>query len=221
VSATGAERPQGQGGIARAMPAALVILSTLLAAPLAAQTSAQSPVPAAPTASPSARLEVCAACHGADGRSRLAGVPSLAGQPRLFLENRLVMIREGLSVVPEMKGLLEPLSDAELTELSRHFAALPPPPAATPRDAARAARGARIAERTLCGSCHLPDHRGRDQIPRLAGQREDYLLASMRQFLAGQVKGRDTAMINALLGLADADLVDLAHYLATAGAPAP
>ena len=93
--------------------------------------------------------------------------------------------------------------------------------AATPREPTRAARGARIAERALCGSCHLPDHRGREQIPRLAGQREDYLLASLRQFLAGRVLGRDTAMINALQGLTDADLADLAHYLATLAAAAP
>ena len=148
----------------------------------------------------------------------MVGVPSLAGQPRLFIENRLVMMREGLSEVPAMKGLLDGSNDVELIELSRHYAAMPPPPAAAPRDPQRAARGARLAERSLCGSCHLPDHRGREQIPRLAGQREDYLLASMRQFLTGQVKGRDTAMINALLGLGDADLADLAHYLATLGA---
>ena len=171
---------------------------------------------------PAARLAVCAACHGADGQSRLAGVPSLTGQPRLFIENRLVMIREGLSEVAQMKGMLDALTDAELIDLSRHYAALPPPPAARPRDAARAERGAKVAERSLCGSCHLPDQRGREQIPRLAGQREDYLLASLRQFQSGQgVRGRDTAMINALLGLSDADLVDLAHHLATMGPTAP
>ena len=203
-------------------------LAALAAGPGAAQQVAPSPMlpsassPASPASSPAlsaaARLAVCAACHGADGLSRLPGVPSLAGQPRLFIENRLVMIREGLSAIPEMKGMLDGLSDAELIELSRHYAAMPPPPPATPRDAVRAARGARIAERTLCGSCHLPDQRGREQIPRLAGQREDYLLASMRQFLAGRVLGRDTAMINALQGLGDADLLDLAHYLATLAA---
>lgn len=200
---------------------ALIIgLAALAAGPGMAQQAASPASPASPAASSrEARLAVCAACHGADGLSRLPGVPSLAGQPRLFIENRLVMIREGLSAIPEMKGMLDSLSDAELIEMSRHYAALPPPPPAAPRDAVRAARGARIAERTLCGSCHLPDQRGRDQIPRLAGQREDYLLASMRQFLTGRVLGRDTAMINALLGLSDADLSDLAHHLATMEAP--
>ena len=218
VSATGADpRPiaKARTGATRALSgrrvtAALVTLFTILTASLPA--GAQQPVPAA-------RLALCGTCHGDDGQSRLAGVPSLAGQPRLFIENRLVMIREGLSEIAPMKGMLDGLSDAELTDLSHHFAAKPAPPPATTRDATRAARGARLAERALCGSCHLPDHRGREQIPRLAGQREDYLLASMRQFLGGMVKGRDTAMINALQGLGDADLVDLAHYLATLGPP--
>jgi cytochrome c553 len=33
-----------------------------------------------------------------------------------------------------------------------------------------------------CNNCHLPDCSGREQIPRLAGQREEYLLDSMRYF---------------------------------------
>ncbi|MCW5633626.1 MAG: c-type cytochrome [Rubrivivax sp.] len=185
-------------------------------APQVAQAQASSP--AAQT--PATRRAACDACHGADGISRQGGVPSLAGQPRLFLENRLVLIREGLVDVPTMKGLLEGVDDAELVALARHYAALPPPPPAVPRDAARAGRGERLAERMLCGSCHLSDQRGRDQIPRLAGQREDYLLATMRQFATGQARGRDTTMAEAVRGLADADLADLAHYLATlAGAP--
>jgi len=215
---------RAEAGI-RSLARAAAVLAGLLAV-LCQAASAQSPAASAAPATPGAsaapltlatRLAACAACHGADGRSQKEGVPSLAGQPRLFIENRLVMIREGLSEVPVMKGLLDGLSDAELIEMSRHYAAMPPPPAATPRDATRAARGARIAERALCGSCHLPDQRGREQIPRLAGQREDYLLASMRQFATGQMRGRDTAMAEAVRGLADADLVDLAHHLATLG----
>ena len=164
------------------------------------------------------KVAVCQACHGADGHATLAAVPHLAGQPRLFIENRLVMMREGLSVVPQMAGLLDGLTDAQLTALSQHYATLPLKPARATRNAARAARGAALSQRALCGSCHLPDYSGREQIPRLSGQREDYLLQSMRDFAAGRTAGRDTLMSNALLGLSDADLQDLAHYLATVAA---
>ena len=75
-----------------------------------------------------------------DGHAPLTGVPSLAGQPRLFIENRLVMIREGLSDVPQMKGQLDGLSDAEMIALSRHMAGVPMKLERPPRDAARAVR---------------------------------------------------------------------------------
>ncbi len=176
-------------------------------------------LPAAASAQPSAALQrllpQCLACHGADGVSRLDGVPSLAGQPRLYLENRLVMIREGLSPVPVMQALVAGLSDAELIALSRHFAALPMPPARPARDAARAARAEALAQRALCASCHGPRAEGREQMPRLAGQREDHLLRVLRAMAAGSAPGRDTLMTNALAGLSDADLADLAHHFAT------
>lgn len=192
-------------------------LAALLALMMSGTVVADGGAAAAPSghAATAARLAVCHACHGGDGHATLPGVPHLAGQPRLFLENRLVMMREGLSDVPAMRGLLDGLSDDALVALSRHYAAMPLRAARPPRDPVRGARGAALTDRALCGSCHLPDQRGREQIPRLAGQREDYLLASLRQFAAGRTAGRDTLMTNALLGLTDADLQDLAHHLAT------
>ena len=173
-------------------------------------------LPMVAAAQPSAaRLQSCAACHGDDGNSVLEGSPSLAGQPRLFLENQLVLIREEVRDVPAMKGLLEGVPDEELAALARHFAAQPVRPTRVPIDTARAGRGAAISKRALCGTCHLPNYAGRDQMPRLANQREDYLLATLRLFRSGVTPGRDTIMSAALHGLSDADLVDLAHYFAT------
>ena len=40
------------------------------------------------------RLEVCGSCHGAEGNSKMENVPSLAGQPALFLTNQLILMRE-------------------------------------------------------------------------------------------------------------------------------
>ena len=48
-------------------------------------------------------------------------MPSLAGQPKVFLENQLVMIREGLREIPAMTGLLTKLSDADLIAFTEAF----------------------------------------------------------------------------------------------------
>ena len=184
-------------------------LAAAAAAVLLAWAGAAGGQPAVPP-----RAAACGACHGADGNSPNPAIPSLAGQPPLFVENQLVLIREGLRVIPEMKGLLDGVADAEIQALAAYFAAQPARPVQGPVDSAKWQRGQALAARGLCGSCHLPDYRGREQIPRLAGQHETFLLASLKQFRDHPGPGRDTIMAASLYGLKDQDLADLAHYLA-------
>jgi cytochrome c553 len=160
------------------------------------------------------RLAVCAGCHGAQGVSAIAGTPSLAGQPKVFIENQLVIIREGLRDVPVMKPFVTGLNDAEINALASHYAALAPkaPGAAPQPDKAKA--GAGIAQRLLCGSCHLQNYAGQQQVPRLAGQDEVFLVQSMKQFRDNPGPGRDTIMAATLRGLSDDELAQLAHHLA-------
>ena len=162
----------------------------------------------------SARLMACAACHGVDGNSQLPNIPSLAGQPKVFVENQLVIIREGLREIAAMKGQLDGVSDAEITAMAVHFAKLPARNTPTPGDPALMAQGKALAEGMRCGICHLPDYRGREQMPRLAAQREDYLRYSMLQFKNNQATGRDTIMAASLYGVSDNDIKALAHFLA-------
>jgi len=160
------------------------------------------------------RLALCAGCHGADGNSQLKGIPSLAAQPKLFLENQLVLIREGVRDVPSMKGTLDGVSDAEITELAKYYADKTLAPVPADKDAEVFARGGQLAEGMRCGICHLPTYLGREQIPRLAGQREDYLLHSMLQFKNNQAVGRDSNMAASVYGVSDQDLKDISYYLA-------
>lgn len=160
------------------------------------------------------KLDLCIACHGPQGNSQSSQFPSLAGQPKVFIENQLVLIREGLRDIPQMKGLLDGMKDADLTILANYFSAQTPIRAAAgPVNHETYQRGKDIARNMLCGTCHLPDYSGRQQIPRLAGQHEAFLLFAMKQFRDHAGPGRDTIMSASLYGLKDADLADLAHFL--------
>ena len=170
-------------------------------------------------APPAQTLAACAACHGADGNSPLPQFPSIAGQPKIFIENQLVLIREGLRDVPVMKQVMAGIDDAQIVELAKYFAAQPVRPAAVVVQPEKARQGERLSGRLLCGSCHLGDFSGQHQVPRLAGQHEAFLLASMKQFRDNPGPGRDTIMAATLRGLGDAELDQLAHYLAGFRAP--
>jgi len=113
-----------------------------------------------------------------------------------------------------MKDVMAGMSDETIIALAQYFAAQQPAPRTGPMNQEKARLGAATASKMLCGTCHLPDYSGQKQVPRLAGQDEAYLLQSMKQFRDNPGPGRDTIMSAALYGLNDADLANLASYLA-------
>jgi cytochrome c553 len=115
-----------------------------------------------------------------------------------------------------MDAFARGLTDDDLRAFGELIAKLPPPAApAGQADAARVARARTLVEKRKCVVCHNPDFSGRDQMPRLANQREDYLLKAMRDYRSGNRVGYgNAAMAETVAGLGDGDLQDLAHFLA-------
>jgi len=119
--------------------------------------------------------------------------------------------------VPSMKSVMDTLTDEQIIALAKHFAAQAVAPPLTPLLADKFKAGAELAQGALCGTCHLPSYVGQNQVPRLAGQHEAYLLPTMKMYRDQPAPGHDTAMSAALYGLKDADLDALAHYFAQLG----
>lgn len=164
------------------------------------------------------QAEACFGCHGKGGRSETPLTPSLAGQPSFFVVAQLFLFRDGRrSKAPTpMDEFARKLTDDDLRAYGELFAKLAPPapPAAAPAPE-RFNRGKRLLAGRKCGVCHNPDFSGREQMPRLANQREDYLLKAMRDYLSGQRIGYGGAtMPEELAGMSDGDLQDIAHFLA-------
>jgi cytochrome c553 len=165
--------------------------------------------------------EPCKACHGPDGNSVIQGIPSIAGQPKLFIETQLVLMREEIRPAPQMAPLVKGMPDKEIVRLAEHFSKLSAKSvAAGPANPALVKRGQELGKKLRCGVCHLSDFSGQNQVPRLAGQREEYLDAEMRAYRDNQRRGGDTIMAATLYGVSDADISALAHYLARSTSPA-
>ncbi len=157
----------------------------------------------------------CSNCHGLDGRSQMAGVPSLAGQPAEFITLQMILLREGLRQAPPMNQFAQGVSDPDIEALAAYFASLGagPPDERSPRDDGLFGRGQALSARMNCGVCHLPAYEGRNQIPRIAAQREDYLVHALREYRDNRRVGTDTQMNSVMYGVPDADIAALAHYL--------
>ena len=161
------------------------------------------------------KLATCLACHGEKGISETSEVPSLAAMPANFTLIQLFLFRQKMRKVEIMNDLAKDMTDDDLRKFSEYFAKLPPPNASgDPPDPQIAARAQAIIAKNRCASCHNPDFSGREQMPRLAAQREDYLLKAMRDYKTGKRPGYDATMDEVVRPITDADIVDLAHYLA-------
>jgi cytochrome c553 len=159
------------------------------------------------------RLETCGACHGEGGSSKMESIPSLAGQPALFLTNQLILMREKLRPVEAMEPFVKGLKDDDIVALAEHYAKLTPAPSDGAVDQAAVARGAQLAEQLRCVSCHGAGYKGQEQIPRLVPQRLDYLVKSLTEYRDGKRYGVDTSMNGVMYRVPDRDIRALAHYL--------
>jgi cytochrome c553 len=161
------------------------------------------------------RVAQCPTCHGVNGKSDNPEVPSLGAQQENFVLVQLYMFRGKLREVEAMNDVAKDFSDDDLRTISAAIAKLPPPPPASDAsDAAKSSRAQELIALHRCNSCHAPNFAGQDQIPRLANQREDYLLKSLRGYKSGDRRSYDPAMASVVEPLNDEDFVALAHYLA-------
>ena len=161
------------------------------------------------------RAAACFACHGEHGQSETENTPSLGGQQAPYVLIQLFMFREKLRSFEPMNEVAKSMSDDDLRNFSDFIAKLPKPrPPESTADPARISRAQELLVRYHCNACHRPDFSGGDNVPRIANQREDYLLKALRGYKDNSRRGYDAQMSEVVYGMKDEDFVDLAYFLA-------
>jgi len=161
------------------------------------------------------RLPTCLACHGENGQSQTPDVPSLGAQQAFYVTVQLLMFRERMRVVDPMNDMTKGLSDADLQSLADTIAKLPAPrPPDGPLDDARIERARALVEKNHCNFCHTPNFAGQQNVPRIADQREDYLVKALRGYKNNSRRGYDAAMADVIEPITDEQILDLAYYIA-------
>ncbi len=181
---------------------AAIIALMLLSLPASAQTFAE-------------KLSTCLACHGEKGQSETEGVPSLGAQPSAAVLIQLYLFREKRRTNEIMNEMAKGMTDDDLQTFSDAIAKLPAPkPPAEAPDADRMESARALVSKNRCGFCHNPDFSGRDNLPRIGAQREDYLVKALRDYKSGVRPGYDAQMAEVLHDVTDSQIVELAYYLA-------
>jgi cytochrome c553 len=179
------------------------------------------------------RTLACTICHGVQGRAGPDGFyPRIAGKPEGYLYNQLLNFRDGRRHYGAMTRLLDPLSDAYLLDIARHFSSLEvpyPPPSAARAPADVLERGRRVAmegdtaaKLPSCAACHGTALTGvQPNTPGLLGLPADYLQAQLGAWRTGQRRAHaPDCMAQVARTLSPQDLNAVAAWLASQPLPA-
>ena len=196
-------------------------LSALLLTALTATALAQAPA-AGNAEAGQAKAAVCGACHGPTGNeSPLPNTPKLGGQGERYLLKQLEEIKGGVRVVPQMVGILDPMSEQDLANLAAWFSSQAAPQGAV--DPAKRELGERLfraGDATIgvaaCSACHAPNGAGNHAAgyPALSGQDPAYTELQLKAFREGS-RTNDAAevMRTTAKRLSDAEIAALASYV--------
>jgi cytochrome c553 len=161
------------------------------------------------------RIAPCLACHGEKGQSETENTPSLGGQQAPYTLIQLFMFREKLRTFEPMNEMTKPLTDDDLRVFSDFIAKMPKPAApADAGDPARLQRGQALVQQHRCDTCHNLDLSGKENVPRIANQREDYLAKTLAEYKDNSRRGYDGSMADVMGPITPEQIADLAYFAA-------
>lgn len=161
------------------------------------------------------RTAPCQACHGEKGQSETENTPSLGGQHAPYTLIQLFMFREKLRTFEPMNEMAKALTDDDLRVFSEFIAKLPKPsPPADAGEPARLQRGQALVQQHRCDTCHNPDLSGKENVPRIAAQREDYLAKTLGEYKDNSRRGYDGSMADVMATITSEQIADLAYFIA-------
>ncbi len=160
------------------------------------------------------KVEVCAACHGADGKPTDKAIPIIWGQQLGYIYIQLRDFKRGDRKNDIMQPLASQFERDEMLAIAEYFSKKPWPDLGQPRAPKDVATRAQRANASVgCTGCHLDQYQGDSAIPRLAGQSRDYLAKTTAEFRT-RARGNNPGMSDLMIATAPDDLTALSEYLA-------
>ena len=160
------------------------------------------------------RAVTCFGCHGEHGQSETENTPSLGGQQAPYALIQLFMFREKLRTYEPMNDTAKSFTDDDLQKFSDFIAKLPKPaPPTDPGDPARMQRAQALVQQNRCNTCHNPDFSGKENVPRIADQREDYLAKTLGEYKDNSRHGYDGTMADVMGAVTKEQIPELAYYI--------
>ena len=159
------------------------------------------------------KVQVCAGCHGENGKPVDKTIPNIWGQQAGYLYIQLRDFKRADRKNEIMQPIASGFERNDMLAISEYFSKKPWPDLGQPRAPKDVAQRAQTASGSIgCTGCHLEQFQGDSSVPRLAGQGRDYLAQTMNDFRT-RARGNNPGMSDLMIAAAPDDLAALAQYL--------
>jgi cytochrome c553 len=159
------------------------------------------------------RVEICAGCHGQDGKPIDKTIPVIWGQQQGYIYIQLRDFKRGDRKNEVMQPIASSLERGDMLAIAEYFSKKPWPNLGEPLASKEIADRALSANRSVgCTGCHLDRFQGDGTVPRLAGMSRDYLTKTIAEFRT-RARGNNPGMSDLMLATSPEDLTALAEYL--------
>jgi cytochrome c553 len=159
------------------------------------------------------KTQVCAGCHGADGKPIDKTFPTIWGQQAGYIYIQLRDFKRGDRKSDVMQPIVSSMERDDMQAIAVYFSKKPWPDLGQPRASKEVADRASSANRSVgCTGCHLDHFQGDGTVPRLAGMSREYLTKTITDFRT-RARGNNPGMSDLMLATSPDDLAALEEYL--------
>jgi cytochrome c553 len=159
------------------------------------------------------KTQVCAGCHGQDGKPIDKTIPIIWGQQPGYLYIQLRDFKRGDRKNEIMQPIVSPLERQDMMDIAEYFSKKSWPDLGQPRASKDVSERALSANHSVgCTGCHLDHFQGDGTVPRLAGQSREYLTKTIGDFRT-RARGNNPGMSDLMLATSQDDLAALSEYL--------
>jgi cytochrome c553 len=160
------------------------------------------------------KTQVCAGCHGADGKPVDKTIPTIWGQQAGYIYIELRDFKRGDRKSDIMQPIASAMERQDMLDIAQYLSGKSWPDLGQPRAPKDVSERAVSANRSVgCTGCHLDHFQGDGTVPRLAGMDKDYLLKQMTDFRT-RARGNNPGMSDLMIATSPDDLAALAQYVA-------
>ena len=161
------------------------------------------------------RVRLCQYCHGKDGNSVKDNIPNLAEQNPIYLLTQFEFFRTDKRKNKVMNELAKGLTAEERVNIALYYASQNVSYSKDSNINSGSYKQGKKVYNKICLNCHGARGKGQQSLPRIAGQKNSFLTATLSNYKNNRGVRPDSPMLAIASSLTDADIKAVATYISS------